>query len=91
MGLFRAVGVVATPSTVLERDLCTGAPGDPEVITRIFNDVWNPCFYTLICEDDRTLEQHRTDTALQFRPLAEMLFDPAFLRAPTLRHPTEQT
>ncbi|MGR3802667.1 TetR/AcrR family transcriptional regulator [Marinibacterium profundimaris] len=71
--------------------LVSGAPGDPEVITRIFNDVWNPCFYTLICEDDRTLEQHRTDTALRFRPLAEMLFDPAFLRAPTLRHPTEQT
>ena len=71
--------------------LHTGEAGDPGILARIFGDVWNTCFFELICDDPRTLDQHRADIDRRFRPLAEMLFDPGFLRAPILSTPQEQT
>lgn len=65
--------------------LMSGDPADAALIAQIFFDVWNPTFFDLICDDSRTLDQHRAQIDARFRPLAEMLFDPEFLRQPTLK------
>ncbi len=65
--------------------LLSGEPADAARITQVFFDAWNPIFFTLICDDACTLDQHQAEIDAKFRPLAGMLFEPGFLRQPTLK------
>lgn len=65
--------------------LRNGAAPDTRALAQLFYDVWNPTFFDLIKDDDMTLDQHRAHLLGRFVPLADMLFDDAFVQSPTLK------
>ncbi len=62
-----------------------GAEPDSEALAQLFYDVWNPAFFDLIKDDDMTLDQHRAQMLRRVVPLAQMLFEEAFVKSPTLK------
>lgn len=70
--------------------LRAGGTADPDYLARVYFDLWTADFFDLIKFEDRSLDEHRQRLKNSVIPLTELLFDPAFLKAPTLK-PQEST
>jgi AcrR family transcriptional regulator len=61
----------------------SGAEVSPDYLARLFNDVWMPCFVTLITNEDQTLAEHEAHLRARLLPLVHMIFDEASIASPT--------
>ncbi|MET3615815.1 AcrR family transcriptional regulator [Rhizobium aquaticum] len=60
----------------------SGAEVSPDYLARLFNDVWMPCFVTLITTEEQTLDEHEAHLRARLLPLVHMIFDEACIAHP---------
>lgn len=66
----------------------SGAEVSPDYLARLFNDVWMPCFVTLITTEEQTLDEHEAHLRARLLPLVHLIFDEACIARPMRKGPT---
>ena len=76
------IAVVAEFFDGLSLKTRSGTEVSPDYLARLFNDVWMPCFITLITTEEQTLDEHEAHLRARLLPLVHMIFDEACIAHP---------
>lgn len=76
------IAVVAEFIGELAVRLRSGAEPQPHFLAQLFHDVWIPCFFSLITNEEQSLMEHEAILRERILPLVEMLFDDSSIMNP---------